>query len=134
MDGEQTWTSEECAQAWGVKTQTWLGYVARGQAPEALPGLDDRRRKRWDPELVRTFPRPGVGRSRSSAGPEAEAMLARMREVAERMRELTEETERLRARQRALLVEGQDQGLEVLAMSRALGISRQTASSWLADA
>jgi hypothetical protein len=134
MDGEQTWTSEECAQAWGVKTQTWLGYVARGQAPEALPGLDDRRRKRWDPERVRAFPRPGVGRSRSGAGPEAEALLAQMREVAERMREVSEQVERLRARQRALLVDGQDQGLEVLAMSRALGISRQTASSWLADA
>ena len=126
MGGERTWTSEECATAWGVKTQTWLGYVARGQAPEALPGLDEMRRKRWDPEQVRSFPRPGVGRSRSGAGPEAQALLAEMREVAE-------ELGRLRARQRALLAEGRDRGLEVLAMSRALGISRQTATSWLAD-
>ena len=126
MGGEQTWTSEECAEAWGVKTQTWLGYVARGQAPEALPGLDEARRRRWDPEQVRTFPRPGVGRSRSGAGPEAEALLAEMREVAQ-------ELDRLRARQRVLLAEGRGRGLEVLAMSRALGISRQTATSWLAD-
>jgi len=127
MDGDQTWTSEECAEAWGVKTQTWLGYVARGQAPEALPELDERRRKRWDPQQVRAFPRPGVGRARSGAGPEAEALLADMREVAEQM-------ERLRARQHELLAEGKARGLEVVAMSRALGISRQTASSWLAQA
>jgi hypothetical protein len=127
MDGEQTWTSDECAKAWGIKTPTWLGYVARGQAPEALPGLDERRRKRWDAEQVRAFPRPGVGRSRSGTGPEAEALLADMRHVAEQI-------ERLRARQRTLLVEGKDQGLEVLAMSRALGISRQTAANWIANA
>lgn len=126
MDGEQTWTSEQCAQAWGVKTQTWLGYVARGQAPEALPGLDDRRRRRWNPEQVRDFPRPGVGRSRAGAGAEAEALLAEMREVAEQM-------DLLRARQRTLLAAGKAHGLETLAMSRALGISRQTAASWLAD-
>jgi hypothetical protein len=125
MDREQTWTSEECARAWGVKTQTWLGYVARGQAPAALPGLDGDRRKRWDPREVRAFPRPGVGRSRSGTGPEAEAVLAEMREVAE-------ELERLRTRQRSLLAAGKAQGLETLAMSRALGISRQTASTWLA--
>lgn len=123
MDG---WTSDECAEAWGVKTPTWLSYVARGQAPEPLPGLDDRRRRRWDPEQVRTFPRPGVGRSRTGAGPEAEAILAEMREVAEQL-------DRLRGRQRALLLDGQARGLEILAMSRALGISRQTAYGWLAD-
>ncbi len=126
MDGEQTWTSDECADAWGIKTPTWLGYVARGQAPPPLPGLDDRRRKRWDPERVRDFPRPGAGRSRAGAGPEAEALLAEMRAVAERI-------EDLRARQRALLVDGKGRGLEILAMSRALGISRQTAYGWLAD-
>jgi hypothetical protein len=53
-------------------------------------------------------------------------MLARMRDVAEQM-------DRLRARQRALLAEGKHHGLEILAMSRALGISRQTAYGWLAD-
>lgn len=126
MSGKQTWTSDECAQAWGVKTQTWLGYVARGEAPEALPGLDGERRRRWDPGQVRGFPRPGVGRSRSGAGPEAEALLAEMREVAEQM-------DLLRSRQRTLLDAGKGRGLEVLAMSRALGISRQTAAKWLAD-
>jgi predicted DNA-binding transcriptional regulator AlpA len=127
MDGEQTWTSDECAKAWGVKTPTWLGYVARGHAPQPLPGLDSRRRRRWDPDQVRNFTRPGVGRRRSGAGPEAEALLGEMREVAERM-------ERLRARQRTLLGEGRSHGLEILAMSQALGISRQTAYGWLADA
>ena len=124
MGGEQTWTSDECAQEWGVKTPTWLGYVARGQAPEPLPGFDQRRRRRWDVETVRAFPRPGVGRTRTSAGAEAEALLADMREVGERIAEL-------RTRQRELLMTGKDQGLELQAMSRALGISRQTAYAWL---
>jgi hypothetical protein len=125
--GTETWTSDECAQAWGVKTTTWAGYVSRGQAPQPLEGSDERGRRRWDAEEVRSFPRPGAGRSRAGAGPEAEAVLAEMREVAERVEEL-------RARQRELLGTGKRQGLEVLAMSRALGISRQTAYGWLADA
>jgi predicted DNA-binding transcriptional regulator AlpA len=121
-----TWTSAECAAAWGVKTTTWLGYVSRGQAPQPVPGADDRGRKRWDAEEVRTFPRPGVGRSRAGAGPEAEALLAQMRETAERIEEL-------RTRQRELLAAGKKQGVEVSAMARALGISRQTAYGWLDD-
>ncbi|WP_028935848.1 sigma-70 family RNA polymerase sigma factor [Pseudonocardia spinosispora] len=124
MGGDETWTSDECARAWGVKTPTWLGYVARGQAPEPLPGFDEQRRRRWDAETVRTFPRPGVGRTRAGASPEAEALLAEMREVAERM-------EDLRTRQRDLLATGKAQGLEIQAMSKALGISRQTAYGWL---
>jgi predicted DNA-binding transcriptional regulator AlpA len=126
MDDQRTWTSDECARAWGVKTPTWLGYVARGQAPQPLPDSDDRGRRRWDAEQVRTFPRPGPGHSRSGAGPEAEALLTEMREVAEQI-------ERLRTRQRTLLAEGKQHGLEILAMARALGISRQTAYGWLAD-
>jgi transposase len=39
----------------------------------------------------------------------------------------------LRAEQRELLVAGKRAGLEILAMARALGISRQTAYSWLED-
>lgn len=119
-----TWTSDECAAAWGVKTTTWLGYVSRGQAPRPRPDLDDQRRKRWDADEVRRYPRPGVGRSRAGAGPEAEALLGQMCEVAERM-------EQLRVRQRELLTAGKQQGLEVSAMARALGISRQTAYGWL---
>lgn len=109
-----------------MKTPTWLGYVARGQAPEPLPGYDEQRRRRWDAEQVRRFPRPGVGRSRAGTGPEAEALLVEMREIADRIDEL-------RTRQRELLTAGKGQGLEILAMSRALGISRQTAYSWLAE-
>jgi hypothetical protein len=67
-----------------------------------------------------------VGRSRAGAGPEAEALLGQMREVAERMEEL-------RGRQRELLTAGKQQGLEVSAMARALGISRQTAYGWLGE-
>jgi transposase len=107
-----------------VKTPTWLGYVSRGQAPGPLPGADEQGRRRWDAGEVRSFPRPGAGRSRSGSGPEAEALLAEMREVAARMEELRE-------RQRELLAAGKEQGLEILAMSRALGISRQTAYAWL---
>jgi hypothetical protein len=122
----ESWTSAECARAWGVKTPTWLAYVSRGQAPPPLPGHDAQRRKRWDADEVRSFPRPGVGRSRSGTGAEAENLLAQMQEVAEHI-------EQLRVRQRELLAAGKAQGLEVSAMSRASGISRQTAYGWLDD-
>jgi hypothetical protein len=122
----ESWGSAECAAAWGVKPATWLGYVSRGQAPAPLPGTDAQGRKRWDAEEVRRYPRPGAGRSRSGAGPEAEALLGQMREVAERLEEL-------RGRQRELLAAGKQQGLEISAMASALGISRQTAYGWLAE-
>ena len=118
----ETWTSAECAAAWGVKTPTWLGYVSRGQAPKPLP--DGGAVKRWDAEEVRAFPRPGMGHSRAGAGAEAEELLSRMGEVAG-------EIEALRARQRELLVDGKACGLEISAMAKALGISRQTAYGWL---
>ena len=124
-DPAETWTSQECAQAWGVKTATWLGYVSRGQAPPPLPGSDGGRR-RWDAAAVRAFPRPGAGRSRAGAGPRAAALLAEMAEVAR-------QAEELRTRQRQLLRSGRQAGLEIQAMSRALGISRQTVYSWLAE-
>ncbi|MBN9110681.1 MAG: hypothetical protein J0I34_18115 [Pseudonocardia sp.] len=117
MSGE-TWTSDECAQAWGVKTTTWLGYVSRRQAPRPLD--TGGRRKLWDAEEVRTWPRPGAGRSRSGAGPQAEALLAEMGEVADRIDEL-------RSRQQELLCEGKQLGLEIRAMARASRISPQTA-------
>jgi DNA-directed RNA polymerase specialized sigma24 family protein len=106
-----------------VKTPTFLGYVSRGQAPAALSGRPGGRRV-WDADQVRRFPRPGPGRSRAGAGADAEALLAEMRDVAG-------ELEQLRARQRELLVAGREQGLEIAPMAKALGISRQTAYSWL---
>lgn len=118
------WTGDECARAWGVKTPTWLGYVSRGQAPQPLPDPDGNGKRVWDADEVRGFPRPGVGRSRAGATPEAAALLAEMQEVAGRIEEL-------RDRQRELLADGRAEGLEILAMARALGISRQTAYSWL---
>ena len=120
----ETWTSDECARAWGVKTPTWLGYVSRGLAPAPLPGVDDRGRHRWDAEQVRSFPRAGVGRSRASTGPRAQGLLGEMAEVAEQI-------DQLRARQRELLVAGKSEGLEIRAMARALKISPQTAYGWL---
>jgi hypothetical protein len=124
----ELWSSAECAQAWGVQTTTWLGYVSRGQAPPPLPLPDPSGSgpRRWAADQVRRFPRPGVGRSRASATPEAAELLARMQELAARMDEL-------RTEQRELLAEGKRAGLEILAMSRALGISRQTAYSWLGN-
>ncbi|MET0188943.1 MAG: hypothetical protein ABW212_08105 [Pseudonocardia sediminis] len=119
----ETWTSDECAEHWGVKTTTWLGYVSRGQAPAPLAGIDGRR-KRWDAGEVRAFPRPGAGRSRAGAGEEAEALLARMREVAAQDPPSREE-------QKELLATGREQGLEISAMARALGVSRRTAHTWL---
>ncbi|RZT87113.1 hypothetical protein EV383_4021 [Pseudonocardia sediminis] len=119
----ETWTSDECAEHWGVKTTTWLGYVSRGQAPAPLAGIDGRR-KRWDADEVRAFPRPGAGRSRAGAGGEAEALLARMREVAA-------QDPPSREQQKELLATGREQGLEISAMARALGVSRRTAHTWL---
>ena len=126
MGDIETWTADECAAAWGVKTPTWLGYVSRGQAPAALPERDEHGRRRWDAAVVRTFPRPGAGHSRTSARGDADGLLVEMREVAHRLDELRE-------RQRELLLEGREQGLEIKSMAQALGISRQTAYSWLGD-
>lgn len=120
------WTSDECAAAWGVQGGTWAGYVSRGQAPAALAERDARGRRLWAADEVRAFPRPGSGRTRAGATPEAAQLLVTMQEVAARIDEL-------RAEQRELLVAGRRAGLEVLAMARALGISRQTAASWLKD-
>jgi DNA-directed RNA polymerase specialized sigma24 family protein len=122
----ETWTVDQCAAAWGVKTMTWLGYVSRGQAPPPMPERDPRGRRLWDADVVRTFPRPGSGRSRAGVGMEADTLLAEMRDVAA-------EVETLRARQRELLTTGKARGLEIAAMAKALGISRQTAYSWLGD-
>src|SRR2546421_9494585 len=89
VDGiSESWTGDECARAWGVKTPTWFGYVSRGQAPAPLPGRDEKGRRIWDAEEVRCFPRPGPGRSRAAAGPEADALLEEMRQVAARIDEL----------------------------------------------
>jgi hypothetical protein len=118
------WTAEECARAWGVRTPTFLGYVSRGQAPAPLPEPGEDGRRRWDAEAVRSFPRPGPGRSRSGATGAATALLDEMRETGAAV-------DALRARQRALLGAGRDQGLEISAMAAALGISRQTAYAWL---
>lgn len=122
----ETWTSHECADAWGVKPATWLGYVSRGQAPPALPEPPEPGSpKRWDAEAVRTFPRPGAGRSRPGAGPEAAALLAEMAEVAA-------EIETLRGRQRELARAGRAAGAETRAIARALGVSPQTVYGWIA--
>lgn len=116
----ETWTSQQCAEAWGVKTPTWLGYVSRGQAPPPLPGPQ----KRWDPDAVRDFPRPGAGRSRSAASPEVLGLLDDMAEVTTRIDEL-------QARQRELARAGKAAGAEMRAMARALGVSPQTVYGWL---
>lgn len=73
---------------------------------------------------MRAFPRPGVGHSRAAAGADAEELLGRMREVAA-------EIEALHARQKEMLIDGKARGLEISAMAKALGISRQTAYGWL---
>jgi hypothetical protein len=127
VSAAEAWTAEECARAWGVKPTTWHGYVSRGQAPPALPERDAAGRRLWDAAAVREFPRPGAGRSRAGATAEAGELLAAMRAAAE-------EVERLRASQRELLRRGRAAGLEIAAMAGALGISRQTAYSWLSDA
>ncbi|MDQ2706302.1 MAG: hypothetical protein M3Z25_01070 [Actinomycetota bacterium] len=78
----ETWTSDECAEAWGVKTSTWLGYVSRGQAPPPQTDHDERSRRLWDAEEVRRFPAAGGGSRARRSRPESEALLEEMREVA----------------------------------------------------
>lgn len=115
------WTAARCAEAWGVRPATWAGYVSRGQAPPPLAGDGPRR---WDPDAVRTFPRPGAGRSRAGASPEAEAQLAALAEVAAQIAEL-------RARQPALAREARTAGAETRTIARAAGVAPQTVYGWL---
>ena len=122
MDDIETWTADECAAAWGVQTSTWLGYVSRGHAPRPLAERDNRGRQQWDAVAVRTFPRPGPGRSWRSMRSEADQLLTEMREVAMQLEELRE-------RQKELLIEGKKEGLEIRSMADALGISPRTADS-----
>ncbi len=119
-----TWTSAECAAAWGVRPATWLGYVSRGQAPPPLPEPDVDGRRRWDPAAVRSFPRPGAGRSRAAATPENAALV-------EAMSALADDLDALRARQRELARAGKAGGMEVRAIARALRVSPQTVYGWL---
>ncbi|MBA3906225.1 MAG: hypothetical protein H0X35_05995 [Pseudonocardiales bacterium] len=117
----ETWSSQECAEAWGVKSATWLGYVSRGQAPAPLQGTDPRR---WDAAEVRAFPRPGAGRSRAAANPEVIQLL-------DQMADTTAQIDALQTRQRDLARTAKAAGAEVRAMARALGVSPQTVYGWL---
>lgn len=60
---EGTWTAEQCAQHWQIQMSTWRDYVSRDYAPQPLPGFDDQRRRRWDPDAVKESyaHRPGRG-------------------------------------------------------------------------
>ena len=62
MAERETWTVEQCAAAWGIKPATWRDAVSDGRAPQPLDGFDNDRKRRWDAEAVRNFPRPGQGR------------------------------------------------------------------------
>ncbi len=112
-----SWTAQQCAEAWGVRVPTFLAYVSRGQAPAPLPDPGPDGRRRWDPDALRSWPRPGAGRSRAGATPEATALLDALRAAADGPP----------ARQAELLARGRELGLEVSAMARALGVSRHTA-------
>ncbi|MDN5930430.1 MAG: hypothetical protein L0I24_05105 [Pseudonocardia sp.] len=117
----QTWTARECAEAWGVQEPTWVGYVSRGAAPPALPGDGPRR---WDADTVRAFPRPGAGRSRAAANPEAAALVGEMTARAARIAEL-------RGRQPEVARAARDAGAETRSIARASGVSPQTVYGWL---
>ncbi len=119
-----TWTAQECADAWGVQRPTFLGYVSRGQAPAPLPEPGPDGRRRWAADAVRSWPRPGVGRSRAGTTPEATALLDALRAAVDGPRE----------RQAELLAQGRELGLEISAMARALGVSRHTAYARLRPA
>lgn len=55
----EEWTRDQCAQHWGIKPDTWSGYVTRGQAPR--PSRRIGRTPLWDVDTVRTYGRPGPG-------------------------------------------------------------------------
>ena len=57
----ETWTAQQCADFWKIKYGTWTKYVSKGHAPKSLEGFDEQRRRRWDAETVRNYPRPGAG-------------------------------------------------------------------------
>ena len=122
----EIWSGAECAAAWGVRPATWAGYVSRGQAPPPLPDTDERGHKVWDADAVRTFPRPGVGRSRAGATAAAEALLAALEQTAD-------ELDAVRARQHDLVRQARTGGAEVRAIARAARVSPQTVYGWLAD-
>jgi hypothetical protein len=61
MTTGETWTVSRCAQEWGISPSTWRSYVAAGRAPEPLPGYDENRQRRWLPQAVRDYRRPGRG-------------------------------------------------------------------------
>jgi hypothetical protein len=55
----ETWTRAQCAEHWGIKPDTWSGYVSRGQAPK--PILHVGRTPLWDADQVKGWHRPGPG-------------------------------------------------------------------------
>lgn len=59
MTATEEWTRFQCADHWGIKPDTWSGYVTRGQAP--APARHVGRTPVWDAETVRTWNRPGSG-------------------------------------------------------------------------
>lgn len=61
MTSPETWTVQQCADEWGVRPSTWRDYVAKGYAPKPLPGYDEQRRRIWNAEEVRSWPRKGQG-------------------------------------------------------------------------
>ncbi len=68
--GAETWTVDQCADAWDISPVTWRSYVSRGIAPAPLPGYDEQRRRRWDADAVQAAhaARRGRGWRRASAG------------------------------------------------------------------
>jgi hypothetical protein len=56
---DREWIAKQCADAWGVKPNTWRAYVARGQAPQPIRRVGST--PVWDPAQVTGWPRPGQG-------------------------------------------------------------------------
>lgn len=71
------WTADQCAEAWGVAAATWRSYVYAGEAPAPLPGKDEQRRSRWDPETVKAAYVAWPGRQRVRTSPRARDEIAR---------------------------------------------------------
>ena len=80
--GLDTWTADRCAEEWDVAVATWRGYVATDRAPRPLPGYDEQRRRRWSPEAVRTYPRPGQGQRTDLAAGKIGELLALAKVIA----------------------------------------------------
>lgn len=78
----EVWLAARCAAEWKVAESSWRAYVSTGRAPKPLPGYDELRRRRWLPQAVRDYPRPGQGQRNDLTAQHVGEMLALAKGIA----------------------------------------------------